>query len=251
MSTFTTFNQFDKRFDEFGKFSKDRTVCPLFGLIACYNFMQNGDISQKQHENNIYAAATNYTTNDYPKYMMFDELVLLADGTLNPNEINGTNPEMITQGIVGYEHIFKFGYQQNYCILFLKNRNYIAILYKYLEGVETYAVRDCHENTQRNFENFEGLRVFLNNTYQFEQQTIVDGVRIAEFENVEFLPIEYPFALVNIDTGLIDDTIEEEKSYIEEKIEFKPESKIVFTKEDEYAFSMQFDDNEDDYVDFV
>lgn len=253
-SSFTTFNQFDKRFNDFGKFSKDRTICPLFGLLTCYNFMQTGETSQKQHENNVYAAVTNYSTNEYPKYMLFEELLLLANGTLNQADINATSPEMLTQNIVGYEHMFKFGYEQNYCVLLLKNRNYIAILYKHTPEGGMFSVRDCHENTQRNFSTFEELRIFLNNVYQFEQQTIVGGVRIAEFENVEFLTIDLPFELVNIDTGLIDDTIEEEKTYVEEKIEFNKSehtSNVTFTKEDEYAFSLQLDGDGDDYVDFV
>ncbi|QKF94245.1 hypothetical protein QKU48_gp0787 [Fadolivirus algeromassiliense] len=252
MTSFTTFNQFDKRFNEFAKFGGDRTACPLFGLITCYNFMQTGDISQKQHENNIYAAVTNYTTNEYPKYMLFEELLELANGTLNQAEINATTPELLTQNIVGYEHMFKFGYQQNYCILLLKNRNYMAILCKCSPEGETYAVRDCHENTQRNFSNFESLRNFLNNTYQFEQPTIVGGVRIPEFENVEFLTIDVPFELINVDTGLIDETLQEETGYVEEeKVDFKPEQQYTFTKDDEIAFALQMDSNIDDYVEFI
>lgn len=249
MSTFATFNQFDKRFSDFEKFGSDRTACPLFGLITCYNFMLNGDISQKQHESNLYAAVTNYTTKDVPKYMLFDELLEFSNGTLNPKDINGTTPELLVSGIVGYEHIFKFGYDQNYCILFLKNRNYITILC----NNSTYAVRDCHENTQRNFSNFEDMRVFINNVYQFEQETIVGGVRIPEFENIEFLTIEFPFELVNIDSGLIDDTLIEATGYDVEEVN-PINTNVVFTKDDEYALAVQMeygDGNGDDYVEFI
>ena len=254
MSSFTTFNQFDKRFAEFGKFSNDRSACPLFGLITCYNFMLNADISQKQHEQNLYAAITNYTTRSYPKYMLFEELLELTNKTLKPGDINATSPELLTSGIVGYEHIFKFGYEKNYCVLLLKNRNYIAILCKVSGGTEAFAVRDCHENTQRTFPNFEDLRQFLNTTYQFEEQTIVSGVRITEFENCEFLTIEAPFVLINIDTGLVDDTLEEEKGYVEEPqvIKSKENTETVkFSKEDEMAFALQMQLNEEDYVEFV
>src|SRR4029079_2265305 len=140
---FTTFNQFDHRFKDFEKFGNDRTACPLFGLLSVYNFMQNGELTQKQHENNVYCSVMNYMTKDIPKYMLFEELLQLTQGTFDESNINATTPELISQGIMGYENIFKFGYEQNYCVLFLKNRNYIAILVKYTTEGTIYAVRDC------------------------------------------------------------------------------------------------------------
>lgn len=265
MDSFTTYNQFDKRFSIFEKFGHDRTACPLFGLLTCHNFMLNGDLSQKQHECNIQASISNYVTKELPKYMLFDELLLLTNGSLNASDVMGTTPELITNNIVGYEHMFKFGWGQNYCVLLLKNRNFIAILYKYSSDnnvSDIYAIRDCHENTQRNFSDFESLRVFLNNTYQFEQGTYVGGLRIPEFENMEFLSIEIPFELINIEVDLVDDTIEESKDYKEEStiegtveniIEIKVEDKKLSENMDQYiAFSLMDDDEDDDnYVNFI
>jgi hypothetical protein len=243
MSSFTTFNQFDKRFTIFDKFSGDRTACPLFSLITCYNFMQDGDISQKKHENNIYASVTNYTTKNLPKYMLFDELLQLSNGSINVNNIGATSPELITAGILGYEHIFKFGYEQNYCLIFLKNRNYISILVKN----DTYAVRDCHENNQHTFNNFDTLRNFLNNTYQFEQITCVDGVLLPEFSNIEFLVIDAPFEIINVDPNLIDETIEEDKTFETPTIIDQPTSfpNMKITDVDyEMALSLLMEDQE-------
>ena len=259
METFSTYNQFDSRFSIFGKFDADRTACPLFGLLTCYNFMMNGDLSKKQHEMNIQGAVSNYVTKELPKYMLFDDLLLLTNGSLKESDISGTTPELLTSNIIGYEHIFKFGYEQNYCILLLKNRNFMAILYKYSQEGEIYAVRDCHENIQRDFNNFESLRVFLNNTYQFEQQTIVGGLRIPEFENIEFLTIDIPFELINVDFNLVDDTIEGGSEYkIEQSTKTDvPDIKIDNAKladnMDQYlAFSLMTDEcNGDDYVDFI
>lgn len=246
-STFTTFNQFDKRFATFEKFGSDRSACPLFGLITCYNFMTNGNTDQKQHETNVYSAVTNYMTNTVPKYMLFEELLVLTSGTLKPNDIGATTPELIVTGVMGYDNIFKLGYNQNYCVLFLKNRNYIAILCKYNpDNTTTYAVRDCHENTQRNFNIFDTLKTYLDTTYQFEQETIVAGVPIPEFGNIEYLVIDTPFNLDTVDTDLIDDTIEEEKNYKEEKIEVPTEK-----YEDDYAFALslqlQMEDEDEEF----
>ena len=244
-TTFTTFNQFDKRFKNFEKFGSDRSACPLFGLITCYNFMINGNIDQKQHETNVYSAITNYMTHDIPKYMLFEELIILTNGTLKPNEIGATTPELIVTGVMGYDNIFKFGYNQNYCLLFLKNRNYIAIICKHSSDTSTtttYAVRDCHENTQRDFDSFDTLKTYLDNTYQFEQDTIVGGVPIPEFGNIEYLVIDVPFNLDTIDTNLFDDTIGEEKNYKEEKIEV-PTPKY----DDDYMFALSLQMEDDDY----
>lgn len=257
MATFTTFNQFDKRFSDFEKVGTDRSCCPLFGLVTCYNFMLTGDISQKTHENNIYTAVTNYVTMNVPKYMMFDELIEYS--SLNPSNLGVTTPELITQGIVGYEHIFKFGTPQDYCILVLKNRNYIAILCKHDEkGNEIYAVRDCHENGQYNFKSFEELRKWLNKTYQFEEMTIMDGVMIPEFGNIEFFVMEEPFELVDVDPELFDDTVGENENTINTDIHIDSEVPVDssnHTIESDYAFALALQMEDDDaintYVDFV
>ena len=254
MSSFTTFNQFDKRFSDFEKFGGDRSACPLFGLISCYNFMDNGDVSQKQHEKNLYLSVTNYMVGNFPKYMTFDEL--LTGTSLNSNEINATSPELITGGILGYDNIFKFGYEQNYCILFLKNRNYIAVFCV----KDTFHVRDCHENTQRNFTNFFDLQTFLNNTYQFEQMTIVDGVPIPEFSNIEYIVIDQPFELGAVDLSLYDETVDIDQSYKEEpappiytiQSNNTSQTKLIqFDNDYQFALSMQIEGAGDDYVDFI
>lgn len=255
MASFVTFNQFDKRFSDFEKINKDRSACPLFGLLTCYNFMNSGDLSQKTHENNIYAAVTNYMTVDIPKYLLFEELAELS--TLNPGAIGVTTPELITTGVMGYDSIFKLGSPQNYCVLVLKNRNFIAILCKHDDSGETFAVRDCHENSQYNFKTFDELRLWLNKTYQFEQMTIVDGVMIPEFGNIEYLVIDEPFELVNVDPDLVDDTVEEVKIDSEKE----PEKESVSTSQanhmvdTDYAFALalQFEDDDvaNQYVDFI
>lgn len=264
MSSFTTFNQFDKRFNEFTKFDKDRTACPLFGILSCYNFMNTGNISQKQHEENIYASVMNYMTNDIPKYMSFDELVLYTSNDLSQIPIGATTPELITSGVLSYEHIFKLGFNQRYCVLFLKNRNYLPILCDIIhpksEGEvpqEVYAIRDCHENTQRTFNDFQSLREYLDKTYQFEQMTIVDGVMIPEYSNIEYLVIETPFVLKNIDPEMFDHTIDEDKSYKEELVTSYTISKtqnvpVMSNSDFDYQLALSLSGNQgEDYVDFI
>jgi len=214
--------------------------------------MQTGDLSQKSHENNIYAAVTNYMTIDIPKYLLFEELVELS--SLNPGSVGVTTPELITTGIMGYDNIFKLGSPQNYCVLVLKNRNYIAILCGHDANGEVFAVRDCHENNQYNFKTFEELRAWLNKTYQFEQMTIVDGVMIPEFGNIEYLVIEEPFELNNVDPDLVDDTVEEAKLEPVYEPVSAPVPTVPFVDNDyAFALALQMEDDEanNQYVDFV
>jgi hypothetical protein len=179
MDTFTTFNQFDERFKNIGTFGPDRTACPLFALITAKNFMDIGDISKKQHENNIYAAVTNYITKNVPKYMTFEELVSFTGGAFGDSDIGATTPELLTQHVVGYEH--------------------------YEHATKRFAVRDSHETDQWNFNSYEDMLSHLNKTYQFDQMTIAGGVLIPEFSNIEFLTVDIPFELTEIDPHLYDD----------------------------------------------
>ena len=270
MTTFNTFTQFDKRFKDFGKFDNDRSACPLFGIITCYNFMSTGLLTKKQHEQNIYASVMNYILHDVPKYMSFDELLLFCTKDLANKEIGATSPELITTGVLSYEHIFKFGSDQNYCVLFLKNRNYIPVLCSSSksdsnEVIFRYSIRDCHENSQKNFNNFESLRQYLDKTYQFEQLTIVDGVTIAEFSNIEYIVIDSPFIIHNIDPELFDQSItfEDEKeeliadsvstnSYVVTQTD-KPKIDDYVNSDFQLALSLEGlqDNQEDDYVNFI
>lgn len=249
-TSFNTFNQFDKRFSKLEKFSKDRSCCPFFGLITCYNYMTNLDTSQLQHERNIYLATMNYIKNNVPKYMSFDEL--LTNATLNISNICGTTPQLITSGILGYDNIFKFDNDMPYCILFLKNSNYLSILC----NNSNYYLRDCHETTQYNFTNFSDLKRFLDHTYQFERDTIVDDVSIPEYSNIEYIVIDGHFDLPTIDFTLYDETLENKlnvdkmevnESYINTK-NYETDNMM-----DDYSFALSLQMEEDDlsnYVDF-
>ena len=61
---FTSFNQFDNRFKNLGKFSADRSACPIFSLITAHNFMKDGLSDKTRHEKNVCSAVFNYSAND-------------------------------------------------------------------------------------------------------------------------------------------------------------------------------------------
>lgn len=255
---FQTFTQYDLRFKNFYKFDKDRTACSLFSLITTYNYMQNGDISKNQHEKNIYSGIMNYMKKDIPKYMLFEELLLLTSISLSGESVGGTTPELITQGILGYDNIFKpYNYDQNYAVVFLKNRNFIVVMVKQTENGKRYFLRDCHETTQFDFDNFELLRIFLDKTYQFESLTIAGGVHIPEFSNIEYVVIDQPFSLNNIDPNFDKVLIGEGQLEFEIDSNMQPGSlqfqnlNNSYNYDEEMAFALQMQEDNDENDDYL
>ncbi len=204
---FTTDNQFSEKFKVLGAFGNECNACPLFALFTAMNFMKNGELTKNQHDHNLEAAVMNYVTNSsLPKYMAFDELVMYTNGVYSEEDIVGTTPLLINEGIMGYSAFFPTEITENYAVIFLKNSNFICCLVKHHEDGKTFAIRDCHETEQREFDNVGALEHHLNSTYQFNQLTIVDGVLIEEYGNIEFLQIYQPFNSDLLDPDLYDDS---------------------------------------------
>jgi hypothetical protein len=201
MTSFQTYNQFDKRFAELENFGKYCNACPLFALFSAKHFMENSIITKLQHEQNLDTSIANYLGKyiELPQYMSFDELLQFSGGIYNGTNVNATTPDLINQGIIGYEHMFKEDINSDYCVIFLKNSNFIIVLVKQTENGKLYCFRDCHETEQYNFNSLEELQVHLNVKYQFNNLTVVDGVLIPEFSNIEFLVVNKSFDIVELD----------------------------------------------------
>jgi len=182
---FTTFTQFSNQFDNISTFGRDRSACPFFALLSANNFLITGDISQKSHENNIFEAINNYVIYNPPKYLGFTDLI--AYSQFDPNLICGTTPELVYSGVVSWQHFFPSDSDKNYATIFLKNTNFFVVLVNVKEKL--YAVRDCHMETQRTFTDFNKLCQYLSTTYRFETPTVVGGVAIPEFDNIEWLTL--------------------------------------------------------------
>lgn len=211
-NTFISFTQFDARFNTVNKFSEDRSACPFFSLITAMDFMNNGESTQEQHEHTIYEAVSSYVNVNPPKYMGFNDLLQYA--SINtPLEVQATTVELVAAEIIGFNNFFPRRVfaddisNHNYCTIFLKNSNFFVVLVKFhetsigtadkisspMKDKISYHVRDCHNNEQYDFQNYEALVGHLNQTYRLSVQTIVDGVAIPEFDNIEFIIIDEPF----------------------------------------------------------
>ncbi len=215
MASFTTYNQFDPKF-KLSEFGGECNACPVFALFTAKKFMDNGSVSQEQHEKNLEAAVMNYVVNEdtkeLPKYLSFNELLQFTGGTFSDNNIGAATPEVVNG--FGYEMFFKPLEDQegNYCTVFLKNSNYIVVLVKVnADGSKLFCVRDCHEKDQFNYDSFDALTVHLSERYQFNQLTVVDGVLIEEYGNIEFLLMDKPFPILILNLTLYDDEGKVEK----------------------------------------
>ena len=210
MNKFTTFNQFDSRF-KLNNFGSNCNACPVFGLFTAYNFMKNGDTSKEQHEKNLESAVMNYIMNEYtkelPKYLSIEELTKFMGDSYYPNNVQGTTPEMINSEELGYNLIFDTTSKENYCVIFLKNANFICVLIDNSENIPKICVRDCHENDHYSYNCYEDLYDHLNQKYQFNKLTIVDDVMIAEFSNIEYLQITKPFEVIVLDPDLYNEEL--------------------------------------------
>ena len=208
MASFVTANQFDKKY-KVANFGGDCNACPIFALFSAKRFMENPSVSKEQHDKNLEAAIMNYVLNEnskeLPKYMSFTELLHFTGGEFNDGQIGGLNPEIINE--YGYQICFKpVESTQNYAIIFLKNSNFIVVLVKHNpDGSKLYCLRDCHETDQYDFDSFDALSVHLSEKYQFNNLTIVDGVLIEEYGNIEYLLIDKPFEIILLDQSLYDD----------------------------------------------
>lgn len=192
-TTFQTITQFDDCFKGVAKFSSDRSACPFFCVLTAQNFLNNSILDKKQHEGAIYDAVSSYIVANPPKYLGFEELIRYVSVSGSNIEILATTPELVMTDVIGFNSFFP-DLKVNYCTIFLKNSNFFCVLVKYGDGNGdvTYAVRDCHQDTQTDFNNFEALKEYLNNTYRFNVATVVDGVPIPEFDNIEFAVISEP-----------------------------------------------------------
>jgi len=138
-------------------------------------------------------------------------------GIYNGDNVEATTPELINE--YGYEVIFKPEYDKNYCVIFLKNGNFINVLVKVnTDGGKTYCVRDCHETDQYDYTNFEQLTNHLSSKYQFEELTVVDGVLIEEFGNIEYLIVTKPFQIIMLDSKLHDTNEDDQDQELDQEL---------------------------------
>lgn len=188
-NSFESITQYDKMFAEIAKGNfAGKNFCPLFSLLTALDWIQNNKMDQLSHNENVIKSVINHVGAKVGQTMTFDNLI----GTftkLNKKEIMATTVELVKENIIGYEHMFEKK-NKPYCVIFLKNGKFFVVI---VTSNYKFHVRDCHEKSQVNDLSFDEIKKYLDDIYQFNKEIDLDGYKVEEFSNIEFLQIYEPF----------------------------------------------------------
>lgn len=195
MKEFQSINQYDKKFstvlDE--KF-KNRNFCGFFSLLTAYQFIQNegknNNMNQKIYEECIIKSVINHLNLQVSNSVTFEELIMYTN--LLKTDIIATNTELIEQEIIGYNMIFQ-DIKKPYAIIFLKNAKFFVVL---SENNNTFHIRDSHEKIQYDSLTLDEVIYILNEKYQFNKEIDLDGYKVEEYSNIEYLIIQNKFDML-------------------------------------------------------
>ena len=236
--TFNSITQYDKMFAEIakGKFG-GINFCPFFALITALKFLNKDNNNSDIHNENVIKAVLNHVTNNKGQTMTFNDLIGNFTN-IDKKNINATSVVLIKDNIIGYDHIFEKK-NKPYCVIFLKNGKFFVVT---VSSDLKFSVHDCHEKIQVINLNFDEIKQYLNQTYQFDKEINLDGYKIEEFSNIEYLPIFEPFETkmnLNIEHELL------VKYRSMPKLENKQEIKEIKEKteeiEDDIVYKIKFD----------
>lgn len=189
--SFKSISQYDSMY-ALGNFKNERSACGLFSILTASEFLLNGDISPKKHNNNIDCSIANFLKKNINGFMSFNDLLKLQTNEIyNNKSINATTYELVKNGIISYNHMFPTDIKSNYAVIFLKNSKFFVVLVNNNNQTYTYHLRDCHETEQWDFISFELLQNHLNTYYQFDKKIELSGelgtYEISEWGSIEFL----------------------------------------------------------------
>ena len=191
MTFFQSETQFSQKYN-IGNFARQRSCCPIFSLIVAQSFMNDGDNSTKRYSDDLDKAVKTYCKLTdlglITKYMNFEDLINLTN--LSSNYIGGTTTELVFTGELGFDFFLPIDKFINYCVIFLKDSNFFTITVDQKETKTIFSVRDCHRDTQYSFHKRDHLINHLNSNYRFSTSTVIDGLHISEFDNIEFFVID-------------------------------------------------------------
>lgn len=187
MNYFESITQYDKQFDCLQNFKFDKNACYIFAFLTAQQFMIDGIINNVHEHNRIVElSALNHESLNMEGQKDFLTVMSFTDLTGQPNI---TSVELINENIIGFDNMFDESKTEPYCVVFLKNSKFFTVMVTN----DCYAIRDCHEMNQYNFETKEGLIQHLKQVYQFCNKIDLGGdYDLSDFSNVEFLIIDKP-----------------------------------------------------------
>jgi len=190
MQHFETFTQYDHRYDQLWKDHPDAKKgfsCPHFAIITAYQFMKDGDVTQKRHEENIEHANTYCALTCANQRLGFIEMIELTD--MKKDNIMCTTVDLIATGDFGFDKIFPQISSGRNAVIFLKNENFFVVL----QDEKGYHVRDSHEPYQYFFPDMYALIAHMDTIYHFTDAINVDGISFDDYSSIEFIQISNKF----------------------------------------------------------
>lgn len=187
MSCFEALTQYNIKYKYLSTFGETRSACHIFSLITAEQFMENGSVNRDSYIRNLDTAVLNFVTMNIDPFLSFSEALKLT--TLSNNDISCTTSFLINE--FGYSNILRDeNYNKSYSIIFLKNGNFFTLLY---DPIKKYCIRDCHMDTQYNFNNLQLLILHINTIYHFNKEIDLDGYKIPEYSSIEYIIIDNNF----------------------------------------------------------
>jgi len=205
MPYFESTTQYDEKFDVLGV-SKDRTSCSMFSLATAHSFLENRDLSNKEHEKNVDIGVINAKLKNV-SFLSFQELLGFQKEYKETN-VSYTTVEQLSNALSKqgdyrdvYDDIFFDDTNEPFAAIFLKNSFFFVVVVDPVKSV--YAVRDCHRPLQYIFDCPAGLMKHLDEAYSFTKPIKQNDVLVPEFSVLAYLVMDKKFELdLNLDLGL-------------------------------------------------
>ena len=189
MTTFQSITQCDKQFDDVLKNSncKKGYSCTFFAILTAWHFLNGENATKQLHEKNIKNSVKTCQLLTIEAGLSFTDL-LKQYTNININNIIGTCVDLVVNKIIGFEQMFPKN-KDEYVVIFLKNERFIIVMV----NNNKYHVRDCHENTQYDYNSLDSVINRLNNAYQFNKSINIDGYEFPEYSSIEFIILDELF----------------------------------------------------------
>lgn len=183
MEEFKTITQYDKTFDTFFENQKDKGyACSYFSILTVLRFLEGHENNMYIHEKNIFDAMTLTSLLNLNSGLSFEDLISGCT-SCDCKKITATCVDLITNDIIGKKEMFpELENNKKYAVLFLKNEKYFVVMV----DSNGYYLRDCHTDTQKNFNMLDDMFNYLCENYQFTQMIDIDGFIIDEYSSIEF-----------------------------------------------------------------
>lgn len=201
--SFSSITQYDKQFDKlFANISHKGFSCGYFSILTAFDFFDGKPNDKSNYEKCVMKGMN--LAKKYKTYggIGFEELVCMTN--LKANNINATNVDLIVENIIGINQMLPPDCKK-YATIFLKNEKYFIVCF---DG-KKYFVRDCHMDTQYDFNELDKIKDHLYNMYQFDKKIVIDGLDFSEYSSIEFIVITDKFTsrLISKNVDVLKDDI--------------------------------------------